>query len=174
MAALARTCEICETEFYGRADATYCTTACRQKAYRQRNRNASSVTAAVSSGPVPIGDAWMQDRFGGGYGNDYTSLAVMTEFIIANYKTPAAQQRRIREAEERAARTIRDYVDNVAAISRYDSPEDTVDSDTPLGETLPAGIDPELAAELAGQLRAVIPRVGELLSLLDRRANDQT
>ena len=39
MPATLRTCAVCNTEFHGRADAAYCSTACRQKAYRARTRN---------------------------------------------------------------------------------------------------------------------------------------
>ena len=44
------------------------------------------------------------------------------------------------------------------------------DFDTPLGDTLPASIDPETAAGLASNLRAALPRIRELLGLLTRAA----
>lgn len=35
---MSRTCTICAAEFDGRADAKYCSPACRQRAHRKRNR----------------------------------------------------------------------------------------------------------------------------------------
>jgi hypothetical protein len=53
----ANTCAECGTEFAGRADAAYCSSACRQRAYRKRYRNER---------PVPVGDTDMfRDRFKG-------------------------------------------------------------------------------------------------------------
>jgi hypothetical protein len=46
----------------------------------------------------------------------------------------------------------------------------TLDFDTPLGDTLPASVDPETAAQLASDLRAALPRIRELLGLLTRRS----
>jgi hypothetical protein len=47
-----KTCTECGTEFHARADAAYCSTACRQRAYR-RNRNANrNVTPTVGAVPV--------------------------------------------------------------------------------------------------------------------------
>ncbi len=48
----------------------------------------------------------------------------------------------------------------------------TPDFDTPLGDTLPASIDPETAAGLASNLRAALPRIRELLGLLTRRGKE--
>jgi hypothetical protein len=48
----------------------------------------------------------------------------------------------------------------------------TADFDTPLGDTLPASIDPETAAGLASNLRAALPRLRELLGLLTRRGKE--
>ena len=115
----------------------------------------------------------VQDRFGRGFGNEYATVAQMTEFVKANVNTPKVRQRRIAEAQENAVRYIRDYVvEGVASIARYDSPADAMDFDTPLGDSLPANLTPEHAAELAGMLRAALPRVRELLALLDRRASE--
>ena len=58
MPAALKTCTECGTEFHARADAAYCSTACRQRAYR-RNRNANrNVTPTVGAGvavPATIG-----------------------------------------------------------------------------------------------------------------------
>lgn len=71
--------------------------------------------------------------------------------------------------------TLRDYVQAITCIGRelYDAETACVtgqDLTTPLGNALPAGIDPVTAARLAADLKAAIPRVVELASLLDRRA----
>jgi hypothetical protein len=91
MAASKRTCVVCSTSFYGRADARYCSDACRQKTYRRvRNlvRHGSDMRVAIPrsrdeiinrssliglmthnlpmAGSVPVGDDWMADRFATG------------------------------------------------------------------------------------------------------------
>jgi hypothetical protein len=38
MPAMLRTCTVCTAEFHGRADAVYCSPACRQKSYRARSK----------------------------------------------------------------------------------------------------------------------------------------
>jgi hypothetical protein len=170
MPATPKACTGCDTKFYGRADARYCSTACRQKAYRERSRNNEPVTATAHQGPVPIGDDWMKNRFGATFGNQYATLADMTEHINSHYKTVATRQKHIAEAGENGPRAIRNYVNEVALIARYVSEDDDCDLGTPLGDALPEGIDPFTAAELADQLDAAIPRVRELASLLRRRA----
>jgi hypothetical protein len=171
MPASLRTCDTCKAEFYGRADATYCSTACRQKAYRQRSRNAHPVTDAVpvSNAPVPIGDTWMSGRFGGHMGDDYATLAEMKQRFDALYKMPATRQKHVAEAEVNGMRVIKRYVEDVAAIARYSSDEDGWDLSIPLGDELPAAIDPFTARDLAADLQAALPRVVELASLLNRR-----
>jgi hypothetical protein len=49
------TCSECATEFHGRADATYCSPACRQKAYRAR-----SVAERAPRDPADVGDTIRQ------------------------------------------------------------------------------------------------------------------
>lgn len=49
-----RTCQKCGGSFHGRADATYCSAACRQKAYRSRN--------VTGSGDVT--DSWRKHHLG--------------------------------------------------------------------------------------------------------------
>ncbi len=47
-----RTCSSCGTGFIGRASASYCSPACKQKAHRSRkgaNRNAGAVTVTVAA-----------------------------------------------------------------------------------------------------------------------------
>jgi hypothetical protein len=71
--------------------------------------------------------------------------------------------------------TLRAYVQGITCIGRelYDGQAACVsgqDLRTPLGNSLPSGIDPATAAGLAADLEAAIPRVVELASLLDRRA----
>lgn len=75
--------------------------------------------------------------------------------------------------ETRAESAIKDYVDHVADIAKFpDATAGTPDFDTPLGDTLPASIDPETAAGLASNLRAALPRIRELLGLLTKRGKE--
>lgn len=172
-----RTCQTCGSEFYGRADAAYCTTACRQKAHRQRSRNATTVTATPvirDDRPVPDGDAWMVGRFGGEDGDSYSTVASTRAHILATVKGKITQEKKIAAEERTASLVIPDYVDKVATIGRYDYDYDN-DNDyerecaTPLGDELPASIDPITARVLADKLEAALPRVAELAALLRRR-----
>jgi hypothetical protein len=175
MPAALKTCEVCDREFYGRTDALYCTTACRQQAYRQRIRNATpTITASITGhGPVPIGDRWMGGRFGGAFGGDYPVLADVAKRLEATVKTPTVRRKRLYEAEDNAARVIKEYVDAVAAIAHYSEAADGFDFDTPLGGALPGTVDAQLAEELATKLQAAMPRVVELTSLLIRRSTQE-
>jgi len=84
-----------------------------------------------------------------------------------------AIRREHRINETRAESAIKDYVDHVADIAKFpDATAGTPDFDTPLGDTLPASIDPETAAGLASNLRAALPRIRELLGLLTRRGKE--
>jgi hypothetical protein len=166
MPAARRSCTVCLCEFHGRSDARYCSTACRQKAYRRRSRNATPVTPPVASGPVLTGDEWMRDRFGHGPHTGYTPMPE---------RPPHVPSARHRAAEENIGlETIRDYVQGIVCIGRqcYDDNAGSVigqDLQTPLGNTLPDEIDPATAARLAAELRDAIPRVLELASLLEGR-----
>jgi hypothetical protein len=178
-------CVICKRRFYGRADASYCTNSCRQKAYRRRS---ADVVTSLPAGPVPDGDEWIQDRFGmcaaepvaagrhraRDLGSRYPTSSVITQITESKYNSKAVQQIRIAEAEDAAARTIRYYVRNVAEIARYDSAAADLDFDTPLGDALPAALDAATAAGLAAELNATLPRLRELASLLERRARTTT
>ena len=183
MPAFLKTCTICGTDFHGRADAAYCSTACRQKAYRTRTRTAiaasrnETASRDVTGGPVPDGDDWMADRFFSEDRNGYETFAATRAAIEANVKTPKVRERRIAEASAEGRRVIEEYVEGIATIGRelYDDDERTcitgTDYDTPLGDNLPAGVDPATAASLAERLRRVLPRVHELAALLGRRAH---
>jgi len=84
-------------------------------------------------------------------------------------KLAIRREHRINETQAESA--IKDYVDHVADIAKFpDGTAGTPDFDTPLGDTLPASIDPETAAGLASNLRAALPRIRELLGLLTRAA----
>jgi hypothetical protein len=168
-----RTCALCGTEFYGRADAAYCSTGCRQKAYRTRTRNelaelraSSSETPSrdVTGGPVPDGEEWMAGRFA-----FYRTIGAITADVESRYKNPEVRERKIREAQQRNQVLLPRYVNEVAEIGQLDG-YSNIDFDIPLGDTLPATVDPATAEELAEQLRAALPRVHELLALLERRA----
>jgi hypothetical protein len=166
MPAARRSCIVCACDFHGRRDARYCSTACRQKAYRRRSRNAPPVTPPVANGSVLTGDEWMRDRFGHSPHMGYVPVAERPAHV------PTARHR---AAEETIGlETIRDYVQGLACIGRqrYDDDAGCVigqDLQTPLGNTLPDEIDPATAARLATELRDAIPRVLELASLLEGR-----
>ena len=86
-------------------------------------------------------------------------------------KLAIRREHRINETQAESA--IKDYVDHVADIAKFpDATGGTPDFDTPLGDTLPASIDPETAAGLASNLRAALPRIRELLGLLTRRGKE--
>jgi hypothetical protein len=55
-AAPARTCTVCAAEFPGRADAVYCSSACRQKSYRARYK----AEVGERRDPADVGDALRQ------------------------------------------------------------------------------------------------------------------
>ena len=181
MPATLRTCTVCETEFHGRADAAYCSTACRQKAYRARTRLIHNETPsrAVTAGPVPDGDEWMDCRFFSDNCPGYLPSAATRANIEANVKTPKVRDRRIAEAAADGRHVIEDYIKTVATIGRelYGDEDRTgvigTDLDTPLGDTLPPSIDPATAADLAEQLHRVLPRVHELVDLLERRGHEE-
>ena len=95
-------------------------------------------------------------------------------------KLAIRREHRINETQAESA--IKDYVDHVADIAKFpDGTGGTPDFDTPLGDTLPASIDPETAAGLASNLRAALTtdsraagaahpaRQGRRLNLLTRR-----
>jgi len=93
--------------------------------------------------------------------------------INAKYKSVEVRERRSGEAQMESADTIKYYVDHLADIAIFaDETGGTLDFDTPLGDTLPASIDPETAAWLASDLRAALPRIRELLGLLSRRSRE--
>ena len=83
-----------------------------------------------------------------------------------------AIRREHRINETRAESAIKDYVDQADIAKFPDATAGTPDFDTPLGDTLPASIDPETAAGLASNLRAALPRIRELLGLLTRRGKE--
>ena len=86
-------------------------------------------------------------------------------------KLAIRREHRINETQAESA--LKDYVDHVADIAKFpDGTGGTPDFDTPLGDTLPASIDPETAAGLASNLRAALPRIRELLGLLTRRGKE--
>lgn len=166
MAAARKTCLSCAGQFQGRKDAQYCSTACRQRAYRRRSRNGFVVAGSVTGGSVTEGDEWMRDRFGQGSRGGYTPVSE---------RPPEG----LRFAEHRAtddsdgSEVIRDYVLGVTCIGQavYDSTAGTSEHDlhTPLGRALPVRVDPGTAADLAAALRAAVPRIVELASLLEAR-----
>ena len=85
-------------------------------------------------------------------------------------KLAIRREHRINETQAESA--IKDYVDHLADIAKSDATGGTPDFDTPLGDTLPASIDPQTAAGLASNLRAALPRIRELLGLLTRRGKE--
>jgi hypothetical protein len=165
MPAAQRTCSVCGADFYGRKDAKYCSTACRQKSYRRRSRHGTAVTDRGPTGPVFDGDEWMRDRFGNSTHTRYLPLAHPSSEGNAHAKHRACN-------ENDGLETLRDYVHGVTCIGRQQYDDSGVagqDLQTPLGDALPGQIDPATAAGLAADLKAAIPRVVELASLLERR-----
>jgi hypothetical protein len=78
-----------------------------------------------------------------------------TRINTKNRIAQVREKRRIDETQAEAADTIKDYVDPLADIAIFaDETGGALDFDTPLGDTLPASVDPETAARLASDLRA--------------------
>ena len=112
------------------------------------------------------GDEWMRDRFGNG-----THVGYLPPANRAAGGNGQARHRAFETVD--ALETLHDYVQGITCIGRdqYDVSTGTAGQDlaTPLGDVLPAEIDPATAASLAADLKAAIPRVMELASLLERR-----
>jgi hypothetical protein len=103
-----------------------------------------------------MGESWMEGRFGHFNG----SGAYRAEWMLH----PPGK--------------IEDYVDQVALIGitpESDKEYDVAPRDlsTPIGDDLPADLEPAQAAELAKRLGAALPRAQELLTLLERRARQE-
>ncbi|MDL9947765.1 hypothetical protein QSJ19_19715 [Gordonia sp. ABSL11-1] len=163
MPASQRTCSICGSTFYGRVDALYCGRSCQQKAYRARHAtstthvtNSSPVTIPAAPSPVPPGDEWMAGRLRW-YRTQADRLAEAESIPASKKKTRADAIETAHQWDGGAV--IRDWVTGVMYLG--------VD---PLGETLPASISPDVAADLARDLEAVLPRIAELTALLRGRA----
>ena len=168
MPALQKSCVTCSGLFYGRADATYCSSSCRQKAYRRRR---ADVVPPLPSGPVPDGHEWMHDRFSVHASEVAAAGRHRARVVDGDAATSeAGHQRLVDESDELAVRTIQAYVANVAELARYDCNTGVVDFDTPLGEALPGALNAATAVKLAAELTATLPRLQELASLLQRRA----
>lgn len=170
-----RECTECTTKFYGRTDALYCSTACRQKAYRKRNEtDRAHVTTPIVT-PVPPGDTWMQRRFSGPGDWGYELQATrMVEAKANATKTKSARNKDLALAAmtDDGQPAIRDYIERVSAIGVLVGDESDVDLDldTQLDCALPASITPEVARELARTLEPALLRAHDLLQLLRGRA----
>jgi hypothetical protein len=202
MPATKRTCIICSTSFYGRADARYCSRTCRQKAYHDRIRyrlrhttdNSHTTGNFPETRPVPVGDDWMAGRHFTTRNLDGDGYRTRAEWLAAAEAMPvdgdgwSASKRRtatrkrdeaIANAHPGADRDARDaldiYVRQVACLRRRiwdDDGDNLIEADEPLGDALPTVITPELANDLANELDATMPRLVELLGLLRRRAGE--
>ncbi|APE15929.1 hypothetical protein BOH72_12590 [Mycobacterium sp. WY10] len=91
MAARQVRCWKCDTPFYGRADARYCSNACRQKAHRERVARG----AAEKHGTAP----------------DLSDLVIQAR----------ATRRRARQTREAARTTRRAAAESLARMKRRDS-----------------------------------------------------
>jgi hypothetical protein len=137
------TCAECGTELAGRADAAYCSSACRQRAYRRRNRNDPSRR-------VPIGDEDMfRDRFKGSTGSDDRDERINP--ILESYVLGVAS----------------------IGLSGWVRGERFLDVDEPLEDALPEAVTPEYADFLVEFLAPALDRANELLDLLIRRSREQ-
>ncbi|MGW8814088.1 hypothetical protein [Gordonia terrae] len=71
---------------------------------------------------------------------------------------------------------LTEYIQAVATLTDVGACEDDgspIPSTEPLGHTLPAGITPTHASDLAHHLDATLPRLSELLALFKGRAAEQ-
>lgn len=158
------------------------------------DNNSHVMPSSHVMGPVPVGDDWMVDRFAteesnwDGYKSptppmslaEAEALPVDGEGWSATKKKKAERERvnAIDEASHALKWThyrVADYVARLTSLRRSEWNEKVWDleyRDAPLGDALPATIDPKLAAKLADQLAATMPRITELLALLRRRAGE--
>lgn len=188
------TCGHCGGTFEAaRSDATFCSSACRQKAYRQRSRpepirNSETVTAIrngerVTGGPVPVIDQkeWLEYRF--------KSLGIGRYEVNGCAPKPLPGHRNGGTLsgfteEDTLADLIEHYIFDIASIVKKDiDVEDDPNTgrpdhrnqyriDDPLPEVLPAEITPDDAEALASWFEPALDRAAELLSLLQRRASE--
>lgn len=182
MPAAQKACVVCGSAFYGRADAKFCSVACRQRRYRQRVAKRLATTSrhvTNSDDPVPIGDDWMADRFPA-----EDLLGHQTRAQVRSWSRPLPggldqHEGLIDYYEANADKFEHDvlqrYIDAVANIRRgwAAGPQGAEKlDDAPLGDALPAVVRPALAAVWADDLAASLVRIHELLALLRRRATE--
>lgn len=173
-----KTCTECGADFKAaRADAAYCSPACRQKAYRDRDRathirNAPTVTDTDCDRPVPAaGYGWSRERFW----QYHTSPWNFGTEQHPNYPHPS----RIDRSD---GGHLEHYVFAVASIAEnllphhpgYDPLPDSYPYavDEPLPDALPAEITPDDANWLADWLGPALLRAAELYRLLKRRSRE--
>src|SRR5262245_58096783 len=142
----ANICAECGTELVGRVGSAFCSSACRQRAYRKRKRNPND-----PSPPVPVGGKDMfRGRFKGYTGSD--------------------------DREELINPILENYVLGVASVglSGWVRGERYLDLDAPLEDALPEAVTPEYADFLVEFLAPALDRAHELLELLIRRGREGT
>jgi hypothetical protein len=163
---MASVCRECGESFTpARSDAAYCSSPCRQRAYRRRAtrvRNVIAATGADPTRPVPVADDdWARERFWE-YGNGDP---------WADRAYPGR-----RGTGDHPAIDIQRYVFCIASIatkSRNDE-DYPYDVDEPLPWELPEDITPEHADILASWLQPALDRAAELLVLLQGRSRETT
>ena len=200
MAASQITCSDCGETFYGRAGASYCSSKCRQRAYRSRstNRHVANICDVTANcnvaDPVPIGDGWMVGRFATeqtlweGYQSPAPAISLAEAEAMpvdgegwSNTKKAKAQKERNKAVQQATInlRVTHDKIDYYIAELKSlrhsiwsDDDADVVYDDEPVGDALPETIGPEVAAKMAEDLEATLPRIVELLGLFRRRAGE--
>jgi hypothetical protein len=168
---MASTCRECGESFApARSDAAYCSSPCRQRAYR--SRNAPLVTARRPGvdldRPVPIADDdWSRNRFEGRHGKVVRIVDRGTSGSRECVGFDTAHK-------DHTAQILEDYVYTVASIAeKADADCDyTYEVDEPLPGELPEDITPEHADVLASWLEPALDRAAELLALLQRRSRE--
>jgi hypothetical protein len=117
----------------------------------------------------------MVNRFGS-VGYEYQSAASAAAIIEAEKPRRGSADRKwldqFVDDDRIGPRMIRSYIDAVSTIG--EALDGEYDLSTPLGDALPAKLNPPSAAEMAERLAAALALAHQLLDLLDRRAREET
>lgn len=189
-----RTCEQCGDPFEGRADASYCSPACKQRAYRDRRDGTARNTPVVTDSkrweyrlppsawawheytdPVPAVDQhdWLDDRF-------LSVNQLDRNTLVSKPRLDHRASELDTSAHGTLYEVIEHYVFEVASVVTRDIRNDREDDlgyhryeyrlDGELPDELPSEITPHEAETLASWLEPALDRAEDLLVLLRRRA----